>query len=83
MSSAQAALEAVIEQFRPGFQSDGADLRLDSFAEGVAHVSLIYGPNACVECVLPPDALAEHLLALIRDDAPDVSEIVVKEERPA
>jgi Fe-S cluster biogenesis protein NfuA len=83
MSDGRAALEALIEEFRPGFQSDGADLVLDDVAQGVAHVRLIYGPNACVECVLPPDALAEHLMAMLDGGAPEIKEILVKEERPA
>lgn len=83
MSDGRAALETLIEEFRPGFQSDGADLVLDQVAEGVAHVRLIYGPNACVECVLPPNALAEHLMAMLDGGSSGIRQVVVKEERPA
>jgi Fe-S cluster biogenesis protein NfuA len=83
MSDGHAAVEALIEAFRPGFQSDGADLVLDRIADGVADIRLIYGPNACVECVLPPDALAEHLMAMLDGDASGIRQIRVREERPA
>lgn len=76
------AVQAIVDQFRPGMQADGTDLLLDDIRDDVVYLQLVYGPNACEECVLPPESLAEHLLSFVQESAPGVKNVVVTEQRP-
>ena len=76
-------VQAVIEQFRPGMQADGADLLLDDVADGVVRVRLVFGPDTCEECILPPADLAAHLQVVLQEQVPAVTRVVVEEQRPA
>ncbi len=56
------------EELRLALQADGADLALDGVHEGTARVRLVLTPAACLECIMPRDALERMLLVSLRGE---------------
>lgn len=51
------AVQDVLENFREGFQADGADLRVGSVAEDEVLVELLVTEETCRDCILPKEML--------------------------
>ncbi len=79
----QDAIQAVIDEFRPGLQADGADLLLADVRDGTVQLRLVFGPDACEECILPAADLAEQLQFVLRERVSGVSRVTVEDTRPA
>lgn len=71
-------LEKIIEGFRPGFQADGMDVsvgRVDP--AGVIEVKILMGPNACEECLIPENLMADMFKAAMRDVMPALERVEI------
>ena len=80
----RALFQETLEKFRPGFQADGMDLKIGGIdPTGTVEVKVVMGPNACEECLLPPEALAKMFLAAMRRVKSSVTHIDVTVERAA
>ena len=75
------AIQAVLDEFRPGLQADGADLLLDEVRDGSVRLRLAFGPDACEECVLPGPDLAEQLAFVLRERGVAVTRVTVDDVR--
>lgn len=62
----QPAFIPEFEDLRSALQADGADLELKGVENGVAGVRLLLGPETCLECIMPKQALEQILLASLR-----------------
>jgi len=75
------ALDAVLDQFRPGFDADGFDVHVDSVEpDGVVVVRIGHRPNACEECLIPDDMLGPMLRTAMQRVAPDVVNVELKHD---
>jgi Fe-S cluster biogenesis protein NfuA len=73
-----------LAKLRPGFQADGMDLIIGSIdPTGTVDVKVVLGPNACEECLMPPEQLAKFFLAAVRKVTPNVTRVVVTVEGTA
>jgi Fe-S cluster biogenesis protein NfuA len=78
------ALDAVLDQFRPGFDADGFDVTVDSVGpDGVVIVRIGHRPDACEECLIPDDMLGPMLMAAMQRAAPAVVQVELKHEHVA
>lgn len=68
-------LERGLDRLRPGFQADGADLRLNGFDGQTAEVELVFGPNVCVECIIPHDFLKSMLEQALKQQVPSLQAV--------
>jgi hypothetical protein len=73
-----------LAKLRPGFQADGMDLIIGSIdSTGTVDVKVVMGPDACEECLMPPENLAKFFLAAVRGMNTDVTRVQVTVERTA
>ncbi len=56
------------DELRLALRADGADLALERVHNGTATVRLILTPAACLECIMPGDALERMLLVSLRGE---------------
>jgi len=76
--------QGALAKLRPGFQADGMDLIIGSIDPvGTVDVTVVLGPNACVECLMPPEHLAKFFLAAVRGVNSNVTRVEVKVDRTA
>lgn len=76
--------DAVLEQFRPGFDADGFDVVVDSVGpDGVVIVRIGHRPSACEECLIPDDMLGPMLKSAMQRVAPAVMQVELKHDHPA
>jgi len=76
--------QGALAKLRPGFQADGMDLIIGSIdPTGTVDVTVVLGPNACEECLMPPEHLAKFFLAAVRGVTTNVTRVVVKVDRTA
>ena len=74
-------LEGVIEEFRPGFHADGMDVSVGRIDPGgVVEVKVLLGPQACEECLIPEDMLADMFRAAMRDVMPNLARVDIVRE---
>jgi Fe-S cluster biogenesis protein NfuA len=77
-------LDAVLNDFRPGFDADGFDVTVDSVGpDGVVIVRIAHRPDACEECLIPDDMLGPMLKSAMQRVAPAVVQVELKHEHPA
>jgi len=77
-------LQEALEKFRPGFQADGMDLKLGAIdPSGTVEVKVVMGPNACEECLLPPETLSKLFLAAMSRVMSSMTHVDVTVERAA
>lgn len=82
MATADLVAEALSSP-REMLQADGADLELIDVDEGVVHVKLLIGPDACLECILERSMLEAALLHGLREADPSIGGVVVDDPRPS
>ena len=76
--------QAALGKLRPGFQADGMDLIIGSIdPTGTVDVKVVLGPDACEECLMPPENLANFLLAAVRGATTNVTSVAVTVDRTA
>ena len=74
-------LERVIEDFRPGFHADGMDLAVGTIdPAGVVQVKVLLGPEACLECLIPEDLMADMFRAAMGDVMPSLTRVDIVRE---
>jgi Fe-S cluster biogenesis protein NfuA len=72
MATIEPAIEAALDELRPGLDADGFKLglhRLDS--EGRIVISLEALPEACLDCLVPDAMLSQMVEMAIRGHVPD------------
>jgi Fe-S cluster biogenesis protein NfuA len=74
--SVEEQVREALELIRPAIQADGGDIRLESFAEGVAVVAL---SGTCETCPISPVTLKAGVERLLRERVPAVTEVVAVE----
>jgi len=78
------ALDAVLGQFRPGFNADGFDVNVESAGDdGVVVVRVRHRPDACEECLIPDDMLGPMLTKAFQRSVPSVQRVDLKHEHLA
>jgi len=75
------SLRRGLEGLRGGFQADGADLRLRSWDGSTAEVELVFGPDVCVECIVPAPVLHAIVEGALREQVPEVDAIRIIDPR--
>ncbi len=74
-------LERVIAEFRPGFQADGMDVAVGTIdSAGEVQIKVLLGPDACIECLIPEDLMADMFKAAMRDVMPNLTRINIVRE---
>ena len=74
-------LDAVLDQFRAGFDADGFDVAVDAVEPGgVVVVRVGHRPNCCEECLIPDDMLSGMLRMAMQKVAADVTRVDIKHE---
>jgi hypothetical protein len=58
-------VETVLEGLRPAFQANGADLELKEIVQDSVKIDVVFGPDACRDCVLPPEMLGPTFAQLL------------------
>ena len=69
-------IRRALERIRPAVQMDGGDVQLVSVADGVVTLRL-YG--ACEDCPMSPVTLRAGIERILREDVPEVREVVAIE----
>ena len=75
-------LDAALEPIREALEADGARLAVAPVVDGELPVEVILRPDACGECVLPPDEMQLMILDLVRDTAPAIRSVAVEVIQP-
>jgi Fe-S cluster biogenesis protein NfuA len=76
MTTIETAIEAALDDLRPGLDSDGFKLdlhRLDP--DGRIVIALEATPAACYECLVPDELLSQMVEMAIRERVPDAHEV--------
>lgn len=68
----QVALERAIERLRPAIQSDGGDVSLESYKNGVARVVL---KGACATCPISTYTLKLYIEQKLKQEVPGVKRV--------
>ena len=58
MTVSDQIVESAVEITRTMLQGDGYDVVLDGYAEGELRLTVVAGPDACADCLVPKDMLA-------------------------
>lgn len=66
---------AVLDGLRQGLQADGADLELVDLEGGTLRARLVFGPDCCRECILPPETLEAFMLNELRKSTAGVERV--------
>lgn len=56
-------IDAAVEITRTLLQGDGYDVAFDGFSEGELRLTVIAGPDACADCLVPKPMLATLISA--------------------
>jgi hypothetical protein len=72
-------VKAILEGLRPSFQVNGADLELRELSQNSVHIDIIFGPEACRECILPPETLQPMFIRLLEPRLGHSIEVVIEE----
>jgi hypothetical protein len=76
------AVEAAVAGLRQGIEADGAALEVEGVDGGLVRFRLVFGPETCRECMLPPEMLEPLLAGCLEDlatPAPRVAVTVVED----
>jgi hypothetical protein len=73
--------QEAIKGVRDTLQADKADLLVDSVAGETAKVTIVISDEACGDCILPKDLLAEMLMMVTQEDCPEIRNIEVYDPR--
>lgn len=65
-------IERALQPIRDSLQADGFDLHVEGFDGGVVSLSVVAGPEACLECLLPQ----EHLQLRLEDKLRAIARVV-------
>jgi len=79
--SQKAVLEEGIKRLSEGFQLDGADLQLTDWNNGIAEVTLIFGPDVCQECIVPKDVIKMMVQNTLSPQVSDLQDVVIIDPR--
>ena len=72
-------IESALDEIRPGLDSDGFELKLESFEPGgTVLIGLHAREDACLECLVPDEVLLGIIDMNIRERVPDVGEVVLE-----
>ena len=66
-------IEEVLEKLRPYLNSDGGDIEFIKFEDGVVFVKLL---GACGSCPHRNDTIKGGVLAALKDEIPEVTDII-------
>jgi hypothetical protein len=81
LSDLEFRFQEAIKEVRDTLQADKADLLVDSVAGDAANVSIVISDEACADCILPKDLLAEMLLMVTQEHCPEIRNIEVYDPR--
>jgi Fe-S cluster biogenesis protein NfuA len=74
----EAAIEAALDQLRPGLDADGFRLGLRQVdPDGRILIVLEALPEACFDCLVPDALLTQMVETVIRDQVPDAGGIEI------
>jgi Fe-S cluster biogenesis protein NfuA len=73
-------VQAILEGLRPAFQANGADLELREITADSVRVHILFGPDACRECILPPESLEPTITNILTAQLGHQINVVVEEE---
>ncbi len=73
-------VKIVLEGLRPAFQANGADLELREITPDSVRVGIVFGPDACRTCVLPPESLEPTIAHVLTAHLGREVKVVVEEE---
>lgn len=62
---ARADVETVLQPYRTGLQTDGADLLVDSVDDDGVALRLTFSDATCMDCVMPPPTVRSVLTSLL------------------
>ena len=58
-------VRGILEGLRPAFQANGADLELNAITADTIKLDVVFGPDACRDCILPPEVLEPTFAQLL------------------
>jgi hypothetical protein len=59
-------IERALQPIRDSLQADGFDLKVEGFEGGVVSLTVLAGPEACRECLLPQEHMQLRLESRLR-----------------
>jgi hypothetical protein len=66
---------AALDGLRQALQADGANLELVDLQNGTLRARLLFGPDCCRECILPPETLEAFMLNELRKSTAGVEQV--------
>lgn len=77
-------VEQALVDLRTGFADDGADLRVSAWPTPTSvEVSLVLGPDACLDCIVPKNLLEPMVSGTIRAAVPEIDTVTINDPREA
>jgi Fe-S cluster biogenesis protein NfuA len=62
------SIVGLLDNLRPGFESDGYDIQLVSINNNQVNLRLVLTPEACMDCIMPSDYLSNLFSDVIKKD---------------
>jgi Fe-S cluster biogenesis protein NfuA len=76
MTTKDPAIEAALDQLRPGLDADGFRLDLHRRdGDGRIVIALEALPDACLDCLVPDELLGQMIEMAIREHVPDAGDV--------
>lgn len=75
-------LNSALAPIREALEADGAQLDVAPVRDGRLPVEVILRPDACGECLLPPEEMQLMILDLVRDADPSIQTVAVEIIQP-
>jgi hypothetical protein len=77
---AETAIESALDTLRPSLGSDGFELRAGQSTGNNVEVILSATADACLECLVPDDLMAQIIDDAIRREDPSLGEVTLVKE---
>lgn len=65
MSDEIETVAAALAPIRDTLQADGYDIQVDRLNAGTLSVSILAGPDACPDCLVPKPIMETHVLRMV------------------
>lgn len=69
-------VDAALESLRAGLATDGGDLKVTGGSgTSSVEVSLVLAPDACQECMVPPDMVESMITGIVTRAVPTIDQV--------
>ena len=75
-------IEHILQELRPEFNKNGADLIVEEMTEYEVTLRLTFSDEACMDCILPGPLLEQGIARYLRQQAIDLAISVIDPREP-